>query len=117
LQNIQVVKVEERLNQRFAFSVRVDAGANHMEFPIDIQDKGSATGNEQGNGFTSEGVDRTAHAERLLAARHRSLAFLTRCTPYTVAEPCATCAGDLLGRLCHAGTRLPNFAGRDSPLP
>jgi tRNA(Arg) A34 adenosine deaminase TadA len=51
---------------------------------------------EQGNGFTSEGGDRTAHAERLLAsraARAYDLAFLARCTLYTSAEPCAMCAG------------------------
>lgn len=51
---------------------------------------------EQGNGFTSEGGDRTAHAERLLAsraARAYGLAFLARCTLYTSAEPCAMCAG------------------------
>src|SRR5208283_5309453 len=51
---------------------------------------------EQGNGFTSEGRDRTAHSERLLAsraARTYDLAFLSRCTLYTSAEPCAMCAG------------------------
>ena len=51
---------------------------------------------EQGNGYTSEGGDRTAHAERLLAsraARTYDLAFLARCTLSTSAEPCATCAG------------------------
>jgi tRNA(Arg) A34 adenosine deaminase TadA len=51
---------------------------------------------EQGNGFTSEGGDRTAHAERILAsraARTYDLAFLARCTLYTSAEPCAMCAG------------------------
>jgi len=51
---------------------------------------------EQGNGFTSEGGDRTAHAERLLAsraARAYDVAFLARCTLYTSAEPCAMCAG------------------------
>ena len=51
---------------------------------------------EQGNGYSSEGGDRTAHAERLLAsraARAYDLAFLLRCTLYTSAEPCAMCAG------------------------
>jgi len=51
---------------------------------------------EQGNGFTSEGQDRTAHAERLLAsraARAYDLGFLAGCTLYTSAEPCAMCAG------------------------
>ncbi|HEY8595180.1 MAG TPA: nucleoside deaminase [Devosiaceae bacterium] len=51
---------------------------------------------EQGNGFSSEGNDRTAHAERLLAsraARQYDLDFLARCTLYTSAEPCAMCSG------------------------
>jgi tRNA(Arg) A34 adenosine deaminase TadA len=51
---------------------------------------------EQGNGFTSEGGDRTAHAERLLAsraARAHPLATLAACTLYSSAEPCAMCAG------------------------
>jgi tRNA(Arg) A34 adenosine deaminase TadA len=51
---------------------------------------------EQGNGYTSEGGDRTAHAERLLAsraARAYDLKFLARCTLYTSAEPCAMCSG------------------------
>ena len=51
---------------------------------------------EQGNGFTSEGQDRTGHAERLLAsraARAYDLGFLAGCTVYTSAEPCAMCAG------------------------
>ena len=51
---------------------------------------------EQGNGFRTEGFDRTAHAERLLsswAAKAHDLAFLQRCTLYTSAEPCAMCSG------------------------
>ena len=51
---------------------------------------------EQGNGYSSEGGDRTAHAERLLAswaARTFELDYLQRCTLYTSAEPCAMCSG------------------------
>lgn len=51
---------------------------------------------EQGNGYTSEGGDRTAHAERILASRAAKkydVAFLGACTLYTSAEPCAMCAG------------------------
>ena len=67
---------------------------------------------EQGNGYTSEGGDRTAHAERLLAsraARAYDLAFLARCTLYTSAEPCAMCAGAIywagIGRVVSARPR------------
>jgi tRNA(Arg) A34 adenosine deaminase TadA len=51
---------------------------------------------QQGNGYSSEGGDRTAHAERLLASRAAKaydVAFLSQCTLYTSAEPCAMCAG------------------------
>ena len=51
---------------------------------------------EQGNGFSSEGGDRTAHAERLLstwAAKNFALDYLQRCTLYSSAEPCAMCSG------------------------
>ncbi len=51
---------------------------------------------QQGNGYTSEGGDRTAHAERLLASRAAKkydVAFLQNCTLYTSAEPCAMCSG------------------------
>jgi len=55
-----------------------------------------ATVMEQGNSFTTEGSDMTAHAERLLATRaskrHRP-DFLATCTMYVSAEPCAMCAG------------------------
>ncbi len=66
---------------------------------------------EQGNGYASEGRDRTAHAERLLAsraARAYDLAFLARCTLYTSAEPCAMCAGAIywagIGRVVYGQT-------------
>ncbi len=51
---------------------------------------------EQCNGFTSEGHDMTAHAERLLASRASrayGAAYLASCTIYSSAEPCAMCAG------------------------
>jgi len=50
----------------------------------------------QGNGYTSEGGDMTAHAERLVATRaSKSFTpeFLASCTLYSSAEPCAMCAG------------------------
>jgi tRNA(Arg) A34 adenosine deaminase TadA len=51
---------------------------------------------EQCNGYSAEGGDMTAHAERLLAtwaSRTHQPEFLARCTLYTSAEPCAMCAG------------------------
>lgn len=51
---------------------------------------------EQCNGYSAEGGDMTAHAERLLAtwaSRAHDTEFLARCTLYTSAEPCAMCAG------------------------
>ena len=51
---------------------------------------------EQCTGYSSEGGDRTAHAERLLATRASKaydLDFLAECTIYTSAEPCAMCSG------------------------
>jgi tRNA(Arg) A34 adenosine deaminase TadA len=51
---------------------------------------------EQCNGFSEQGGDMTAHAERLLAtsaSRTYSPAFLAMCTLYSSAEPCAMCAG------------------------
>ncbi|WP_328809280.1 nucleoside deaminase [Roseibium aggregatum] len=51
---------------------------------------------EQGNGYTAEGQDMTAHAERLLATRASKRwrpDFLAGCTLYTSAEPCAMCSG------------------------
>ena len=66
---------------------------------------------EQGNGYSSEGGDRTAHAERLIAsraARAYDLGFLARCTLYTSAEPCAMCAGAIywagIGRVVYGQT-------------
>ena len=51
---------------------------------------------EQGNGYSAEGGDRTAHAEKLLATRagkQFGLDVLAGATLYTSAEPCAMCAG------------------------
>ena len=51
---------------------------------------------EQGNGYSAEGRDMTAHAERLLASRASKAYrpdFLAGCSLYASAEPCAMCAG------------------------
>jgi hypothetical protein len=44
--NIEVRKVEQQLNRRLLFNVRVDTPGGKMEFPIDIEDQGSAAANE-----------------------------------------------------------------------
>ncbi len=53
---------------------------------------------EQGNGYSAEGGDRTAHAERLLAswaAKSLDVEMLRGSTLYSSAEPCAMCSGAL----------------------
>jgi tRNA(Arg) A34 adenosine deaminase TadA len=87
---------DERLLRR-AFDVarRARAGGDHP-FGAVLADRVGNVLHEQGNGYTSEGHDRTAHAERLLAswaARNLSLSELAECTLYSSAEPCAMCAG------------------------
>jgi hypothetical protein len=65
--NIQAVKVEERLNQRVVFSVRVNAGASHMEFPIDIQDEGISDWERAGQRIYKRGS--RPHRSRRAASR------------------------------------------------
>ena len=43
---IEVKEVEEQLNHRLLFSVRVSADKGQIEFPIGIQDQGSTAANE-----------------------------------------------------------------------
>jgi hypothetical protein len=44
--DIQVTKVEQHPNGRLLFSVRVQTGEGRMEFPIAVQDEGTASRNE-----------------------------------------------------------------------
>lgn len=44
--NIEIRKVEQQLNHRLIFSVRVSADLDHMEFPIGIPDQGTPAANE-----------------------------------------------------------------------
>jgi len=44
--HIQVSKVEQQSNGRSVFGVRVQGSAGRMEFPIAIQDEGTAGRNE-----------------------------------------------------------------------
>jgi tRNA(Arg) A34 adenosine deaminase TadA len=70
---------------------------------------------EQGNGFSSEGGDMTAHAERLLAtwaSKTFCPAYLADCTLYSSAEPCAMCAGAIyrsgIGRVVFLAKQTSN---------
>jgi tRNA(Arg) A34 adenosine deaminase TadA len=86
---------EALLRRSFAVAARARQAGDHP-FGALLADQDGNVLREQGNGYTSEGNDRTAHAERLLAswaAKHLSLEQLQGCTLYTSAEPCAMCAG------------------------
>jgi len=71
--NIELKKVEEQLNHRVLYSVKVNTDADHMEFPIGIQDQGSATANE-----TVVLTSALALAEELEAAARLRLGAATR---------------------------------------
>jgi tRNA(Arg) A34 adenosine deaminase TadA len=101
---------EALLRHAFDVARRSRAAGDHPFGSVLADGEGRAL-MEQGNGYTSEGGDRTAHAERLLAsraARTYDLAFLARCTLYTSAEPCAMCAGAIywagIGRVVYGQT-------------
>ena len=71
--NIEVNKVAEQLNHRVLYSVKVHADADHMEFPIGIQDQGSATANE-----TAVLTSALAFAEEIEAGIRLRLGATTR---------------------------------------
>jgi tRNA(Arg) A34 adenosine deaminase TadA len=83
------------LRHAFAVAARSRAGGDHPFGAILVgPDEGVLL--EQGNGYTAEGRDMTAHAERLLATRASKAytpGFLAGCTMYVSAEPCAMCSG------------------------
>jgi tRNA(Arg) A34 adenosine deaminase TadA len=86
---------EALLRRAFAVAQRAREGGDHP-FGALLADRHGNVLREQGNGYSSEGGDRTAHAERLLAswaAKTLSLDELKDCTLYSSAEPCAMCAG------------------------
>ena len=86
---------QANLRRAFAVALHSRAGGDHP-FGAVLADKNGTVLLEQGNGFTAEGHDRTAHAEKLLATRAGktySLAELAQSTLYSSAEPCAMCAG------------------------
>ena len=86
---------EALLRKAFDIARRARVAGDHP-FGSVLADENGVPLLEQGNGYSSEGGDRTAHAERLLAsraARAYPLETLLGCTLYTSAEPCAMCAG------------------------
>ena len=97
---------EALLRRAFAVAEASRGGGDHPFGAILVDADGTVL-MEQGNGFSSEGGDRTAHAERLLASRAKvyDQAFLAGCTLYSSAEPCAMCAGAIywsgIGRLVY----------------
>ena len=116
---------ETLLRRAFDVARRSRAGGDHPFGSVLADAEGSAL-MEQGNGYRSEGFDRTAHAERLLAsraARAYSLEFLSRCTLYTSAEPCVMCAGAIywagIGRVVFGQTekRLKEQTGAHEENP
>jgi tRNA(Arg) A34 adenosine deaminase TadA len=83
------------LRAAFAVAARARAGGDHPFGAVLVGPDGNVL-LEQGNGFTAEGGDMTAHAERLLATRASktyTAEFLAGCTIYVSAEPCAMCSG------------------------
>jgi tRNA(Arg) A34 adenosine deaminase TadA len=95
------------LRRSFEIAARARNGGDHP-FGALLVGPGGEILREQGNGYSAEGGDRTAHAERLLAswaAKTFDLATLQNCTLYSSAEPCAMCAGALywagVGRLVY----------------
>ena len=95
------------LRRSFEVAKRSRAGGDHPFGALLAGPAGDIL-REQGNGYSAEGGDRTAHAEKLLAtwaAKSLDLATLAKCTLYSSAEPCAMCAGAIywagIGRLVY----------------
>jgi len=86
---------ERLLRLSFEVAKRSREGGDHP-FGSILADRDGNVLMEQGNGYSAEGGDRTAHAEKLLASRAAKaydLETLAGCTLYTSAEPCAMCSG------------------------
>jgi tRNA(Arg) A34 adenosine deaminase TadA len=87
----------EFLRRSFEVARRARDGGDHPFGCLLVGPEGEVL-REQGNGYSTEGGDRTAHAERLIAswaAKAHETDYLRRCTLYSSAEPCAMCAGAL----------------------
>jgi len=83
------------LRKPFEVAKKARDGGDHP-FGSVLGDETGALLMEQGNGYSAEGEDRTAHAERLLASRAAKaypLEKLAKMTLYASVEPCAICVG------------------------
>ncbi|HWK47080.1 MAG TPA: nucleoside deaminase [Stellaceae bacterium] len=118
---------EDLVHLRAAFAVaeRARAAGDHPFGALLVGPDGTIL-LEQGNGYTAEGGDMTAHAERLLATRASKTyapAILARCTIYVSAEPCAMCSGAIywagIGRVVYgqseAGLKRQTGAHPENP--
>jgi len=101
---------ENLLRKAFDVAKKARDGGDHP-FGSVLADENGVLLMEQGNGYSAEGGDRTAHAERLLASRAAkaySLEQLATMTLYTSAEPCAMCSGAIywagIGRVVYGQT-------------
>lgn len=84
---------ERHLRHTFEIARRARAAGNHPFGAILVGPDGTIL-MEAGNDASSG--DRTGHAERVLMSRASlewEASFLSRCTMYANAEPCAMCAG------------------------
>jgi tRNA(Arg) A34 adenosine deaminase TadA len=100
------------LRKAFAVAARARAGGDHPFGAVLVGPDGVVL-LEQGNGYTAEGGDMTAHAERLLATRASKTyraEFLALCTVYVSAEPCAMCSGAIywagIGRVVYGQSEV-----------
>ena len=98
---------EAFLRRAFDVARRAREGGDHPFGALLVGPDGAIL-RKQGNGFSAEGGDMTAHAERLLASwasKTFGAAFLAGCTLYSSAEPCAMCSGAIywagIGRLVY----------------
>ncbi len=113
------------LRHAFAVAARSRANGDHP-FGAVLIGPGGEILMEQGNGFSAEGGDMTAHAERLLATRASktfTIATLAGCTMYVSAEPCAMCAGAIywagIGRVVYGQSEagLKRLTGNHAENP
>jgi tRNA(Arg) A34 adenosine deaminase TadA len=104
---LPVLDHEAFLRRSFDVARRAREGGDHPFGSLLVGPDGAIL-KEQGNGYSAEGGDMTAHAERLLstwASKTYGADFLAGCTLYSSAEPCAMCSGAIywagIGRLVY----------------